>query len=152
MKINIVAVGKIKEKFLTDGINEYIKRLGAYTNVNIIEIAEETSVLNIENKSEREGSKLLEKARGYLIGLDLKGVQLDSRELSKLIHTNMVNGISEMSFIIGGSNGLSPEVRSKCDILLSFGKMTFPHQLFRLMLTEQIYRAFSIINGTPYHK
>lgn len=152
MKINIVAVGKIKEKFLTDGINEYIKRLGAYSNVNIIEIAEETSVLNIENKSEREGSKLLEKARGYLIGLDLKGIQLDSRELSKLIHTNMVNGISEMSFIIGGSNGLSPEVRSKCDILLSFGKMTFPHQLFRLMLTEQIYRAFSIINGTPYHK
>lgn len=152
MKINIVAVGKIKEKFITDGINEYVKRLGAYANVNIIEVPEESSVLNIENKSEKEGIKILEKSKGFLIGLDIKGIQLDSKELSKLIHSNMVNGVSEMTFIIGGSNGLSSEVRSRCDILLSFGKMTFPHQLFRLILTEQIYRAYTIINGTPYHK
>lgn len=152
MKINIVAVGKIKEKFIIDGISEYIKRLGAYASVNIIEVSEESSVLNIDSKSDKEGIKLLEKAKGYLIGLDIKGIQLDSKELSKLIHSNMVNGISEMSFIIGGSNGLSNEVRSKCNILLSFGKMTFPHQLFRLILTEQIYRAYTIINGTPYHK
>ena len=152
MKINIVAVGKIKEKYLVDGIQEYTKRLSAYATVNIIEIPEETSVLNIENKSEREGVKLLEKAKGFLIGLDSKGLQLNSVELSNLIHSNMVNGISEMTFIIGGSNGLSSDVRKRCDILLSFGKMTFPHQLFRLMLTEQIYRAYTIINKTPYHK
>ena len=152
MKINIVAVGKIKEKYITDGIQEYVKRLSGYVNINIIEIPEETSVLNIENKSEKEGIRLLEKAKGFLIGLDMKGLQLDSREFAKLIHSNMVNGISEMSFIIGGSNGLSSEVRNKCNILLSFGKMTFPHQLFRLILSEQIYRAYKILNNEPYHK
>ena len=152
MKINIIAVGKLKEKFLIDGIAEYTKRIGAYATINIIEVSEETSVLNLENKSQREGVKLLEKAKGFLIGLDSKGIELSSPELSKLIHANMVKGISEMSFIIGGSNGLSTDVRKKCNILLSFGKMTFPHQLFRLMLTEQIYRAYTIINGTPYHK
>ena len=123
-----------------------------YATINEIEVAEETSVLNIGNKSEKEGTRLLEKAKGFKIGLDSKGLNLDSKELSKLVHSNMVNGVSEMSFIIGGSNGLSDEVRKKCDILLSFGKMTFPHQLFRLMLYEQIYRAFTIINNTPYHK
>lgn len=152
MKINIVAVGKIKEKYITDGIKEYAKRLSAYATVNEIEVAEETSVLNIGNKSEKEGTRLLEKAKGFKIGLDSKGLNLDSKELSKLVHSSMVNGVSEMNFIIGGSNGLSDEVRKKCDILLSFGKMTFPHQLFRLMLYEQIYRAFTIINNTPYHK
>ncbi len=152
MKINIVAVGKIKEKFLIDGIKEYAKRLSAYTTINQIEVSEETSLLNLDNKSQKEGERLLEKARGFKIGLDMKGINLESKELAKLIHSNMVNGISEMSFIIGGSNGLSDEVRKSCDILLSFGKMTFPHQLFRLMLYEQIYRAFTIINKTPYHK
>ena len=152
MKINIVAVGKIKEKYITDGINEYKKRLGAYVTLNIIEVAEETSVLNVESKSEREGVRILEKAKGFIIGLDGKGLQLSSTELAKLVQSNMVNGISEMTFIIGGSNGLSDNVRKKCDILLSFGKMTFPHQLFRLVLMEQIYRAYTIINGTPYHK
>ena len=152
MKINIVAVGKIKEKYLTDAIKEYAKRLSAYTVVNEVEINEETSVLNLQNKSEKEGLKLLDKAKGFKVGLDSRGLQLDSKELSKLIQSNMVNGISEMSFIIGGSNGLSSEVCKKCDIMLSFGKMTFPHQLFRVMLYEQIYRAFTIINGTPYHK
>ena len=152
MKINIVAVGKIKEKYLIDGIKEYAKRLSAYAVVNEVEVPEETSLLNIETKSQREGVRLLEKAKGFKIGLDIKGIGLESKELAKLIHANMVDGISEMSFIIGGSNGLSDDVRKKCDILLSFGKMTFPHQLFRLMLYEQIYRAFTIINNTPYHK
>jgi len=152
MKINIVAVGKIKEKYLIDGIKEYAKRLSAYAVVNEVEVPEETSLLNIETKSQREGVRLLEKAKGFKIGLDMKGLGLESKELAKLIHANMVDGISEMSFIIGGSNGLSDDVRKKCDILLSFGKMTFPHQLFRLMLYEQIYRAFTIINNTPYHK
>ena len=152
MKINIVAVGKIKEKYLIDGIKEYAKRLSAYAVVNEVEVPEETSLLNIETKSQREGVRLLEKAKGFKIGLDMKGIGLESKELAKLIHANMVDGISEMSFIIGGSNGLSDDVRKKCDILLSFGKMTFPHQLFRLMLYEQIYRAFTIINNTPYHK
>ena len=152
MKINIIAVGKIKEKYLIDGIKEYAKRLSAYAVINEIEVPEETSLLNIENKSKKEGERLLEKAKGFKIGLDSKGLNLESRELAKFVHANMVNGVSEMSFIIGGSNGLSNEVRGKCDMLLSFGKMTFPHQLFRLMLYEQIYRAFTIINNTPYHK
>ena len=152
MKINIVAVGKIKEKYLIDAIKEYSKRLSAYVVVNEFEIPEETSVLNLQSKSEKEGVKLLEKAKGFKVGLDSKGIQLDSKEISKLIHSNMVNGISEMSFIIGGSNGLSAEVCKKCDIMLSFGKITYPHQLFRVVLYEQIYRAFTIINGTPYHK
>ena len=152
MKINIIAVGKIKEKYLIDGIKEYAKRLSAYAVINEIEVPEETSLLNIENKSKKEGERLLEKAKGFKIGLDSKGLNLESRELAKFVHANMVNGVSEMSFLIGGSNGLSNEVRGKCDMLLSFGKMTFPHQLFRLMLYEQIYRAFTIINNTPYHK
>ena len=152
MKINIIAVGKIKEKYLIDGIKEYAKRLSAYAVINEIEVPEETSLLNIENKSKKEGERLLEKAKGFKIGLDSKGLNLESRELAKFVHANMVNGVSEMSFIIGGSNGLSNEVKGKCDMLLSFGKMTFPHQLFRLMLYEQIYRAFTIINNTPYHK
>lgn len=152
MKINILAVGKIKEKYIVDGINEYKKRLSAYATVNIIEVNEETSVLNIENKSEKEGEKILEKAKGFLIGLDIKGLLLDSKELANLVQSNMVNGVSEITFIIGGSNGLSTSVRKRCDILLSFGKMTFPHQLFRLILMEQIYRSFTIINKTPYHK
>lgn len=152
MKINIVAVGKIKEKFLIDGIAEYSKRLSAYAVVNQVEVPEETSVLNVETKSIREGERLLEKARGFKIGLDSKGLSLDSKGLSKLIHSNMINGISEISFIIGGSNGLSANVKNSCDMLLSFGKFTFPHQLFRLMLYEQIYRSFTIINNTPYHK
>ena len=152
MKINIVAVGKIKEKYITDGIKEYAKRLSAYTLVNEIEVAEETSILNMDSKSEKEGVKLLEKAKGFKIGLDIKGLALDSKELSKLIQSNMVNGISEMSFIIGGSNGLSDAVLKKADLVLSFGKITFPHQLFRVVLMEQIYRAITIIEGLPYHK
>ena len=152
MRIHIVAVGKIKEKFIVDGIKEYAKRLSAYASVDEIEVDEDTSVLNPQTKSEREGEKLLAKAKGFLVGLDSKGLMLSSEELSKFVQANMVNGVSEMSFVIGGSNGLSGAVKKKCDMLVSFGKMTFPHQLFRLMLYEQIYRAFTIIKGMPYHK
>lgn len=152
MRIHVVAVGKIKEKYIVDGIKEYAKRLSAYVSIDEIEVDEDTSVLNPQTKSEREGEKLIAKAKGFLIGLDSKGLSLSSEELSKFIQANMVNGVSEMSFIIGGSNGLSAEIKKQCDMLLSFGKMTFPHQLFRLMLYEQIYRAFTIIKGMPYHK
>ena len=152
MRIHVVAVGKIKEKYIVDGIKEYAKRLSAYVSIDEIEVDEDTSVLNPQTKSEREGEKLIAKAKGFLIGLDSKGLALSSEELSKFIQANMVNGVSEMSFIIGGSNGLSAEIKKRCDMLLSFGKMTFPHQLFRLMLYEQIYRAFTIIKGMPYHK
>ena len=152
MKINIVAVGKIKEKFFTDGIAEYIKRLSKFCDFKIIEVNEATNYKNLTEKSEIEGELLLSKAKGYIIALDGKGKLLTSEDIAGLIKENMVSGISEISFIIGGSNGLSKKVLDNAKSVISFGKITFPHQLFRVVLSEQIYRAFTIINGMPYHK
>jgi len=152
MKINIVAVGKIKEKFFTDGIVEYAKRLSKFCDFKIIEVNEATNYKNLTEKSEIEGELLLSKAKGYIIALDGKGKLLTSEDIAGLIKENMVSGISEISFIIGGSNGLSKKVLDNAKSVISFGKITFPHQLFRVVLTEQIYRAFTIINGMPYHK
>lgn len=152
MKINIVAVGKIKEKFFTDGIAEYIKRLSKFCDFKIIEVNEATNYKNLTEKSEIEGELLLSKAKGYIVALDGKGKLLTSEDIAGLIKENMVSGISEISFIIGGSNGLSKKVLDNAKSVISFGKITFPHQLFRVVLTEQIYRAFTIINGMPYHK
>ena len=152
MKINIVAVGKIKEQFFTDAINEYVKRLSKFCDLKIIEVQEASSYKNLDEKSRLEGELLLSKAKGYLIALDGGSKQLSSEEIAGVINEKMINGISEISFIIGGSNGLSDEVLNKSNLKLSFGKITFPHQLFRVVLTEQIYRAFTIINGMPYHK
>ena len=152
MKINIVAVGKIKEKFFTDAIGEYVKRLSKFCDFKIFEVAEATNYKNLTEKSEIEGELLLGKARGYVVALDGRGKMLSSEEIASTINDNMINGISEISFIIGGSNGLSKKVLAKANLTLSFGKITFPHQLFRVVLSEQIYRAFTIINGMPYHK
>ena len=152
MKINIVAVGKIKEKFFTDAIAEYQKRLSKFCDLKIIEVQEASNYKNLTEKSELEGQLLLNKSKGYIVALDGKGKLLSSEDLASTINDNMVNGISEISFIIGGSNGLSEEVKNKANLMVSFGKITFPHQLFRVVLSEQIYRAFTIINGMPYHK
>ena len=152
MKVNIVAVGKIKENFFTDAIAEYAKRLSKFCDFKVVEVNEATNYKNLTEKSEIEGELLLAKAKGYIIALDGKGKLLSSEDLAQNIKDNMVNGVSEISFIIGGSNGLSDKVRSQANMIVSFGKITFPHQLFRVVLSEQIYRAFTIINGMPYHK
>lgn len=152
MKINIVCVGKIKEKFFTDAIGEYEKRLSRFCVFNIIEVPEATKFSNLEQKSEVEGELLLAKTSGVIVALDGKGKMLSSSEISEFIKEKQVSGHSTISFVIGGSNGLSKAVLNKADLVLSFGKITFPHQLFRVVLAEQIYRAFTIIDGLPYHK
>ena len=152
MKVNIVAVGKIKEKFFTDAIQEYAKRLSKFCDFNIIEVDESSNITNIQLKKEKEGELLLSKAKGYIIALDGGGKLLSSEDLAELLKTNMTNGESEFSFVIGGSNGLSDLVKTKANKIVSFGKITFPHQLFRVVLSEQIYRAFTINNHINYHK
>ena len=152
MKVNIVCVGKIKEKFFTDAILEYSKRLSRYCSFNIIEVDEASKISNLEKKSEAEGKLLLEKCSGVIVSLDSKGKMLSSPEIADFIKNKQISGVSEISFVIGGSNGLSEEVLKASGLILSFGKITYPHQLFRVVLSEQIYRAFSIIAGLPYHK
>lgn len=152
MKINIVCVGKIKESFFTDAINEYLKRLSRFADLKIIEVEEASKISNLEQKSKIEGEKLLQKCSGVIVALDGGGKLLSSPEIAEFIKNKEVRGESTVSFVIGGSNGLSKEVLSRADLILSFGKITFPHQLFRVVLTEQIYRAFTIIDGLPYHK
>lgn len=152
MKVNIICVGKIKEKFFTDAISEYSKRLSRFCTFNVVEVDEDSKETNLEKKSEVEGKRLLEKANGVIVSLDMRGKMLESPEIADFIKKNQVAGKSEISFVIGGSNGLSKEVLDKSSLVLSFGKITFPHQLFRVVLAEQIYRAFTIISGLPYHK
>ena len=152
MKVNIVCVGKIKEKFFTDAIAEYAKRLSKFCSFNVIEVDEASKIENLEKKSEAEGKLLLEKCSGVIVALDGKGKQLSSPELASFIKDLGVAGLSEISFVIGGSNGLSDAVLKSARLVLSFGKITFPHQLFRVVLSEQIYRAFTINAGLPYHK
>lgn len=153
VKINIICVGKIKEKYIEDGINEFRKRLFKYIKLNIIELKEENDN-NSNNSIEKESSYLLDainKNTGYNILLDLKGNNLSSPELSKKIF-DLTLTTSTINLIIGGSNGVNDEVRKKSDYLLCFSKMTFPHQLIRLILVEQIYRAVCIHNNIKYHK
>ena len=152
MKVNIVCIGKIKEKFFIDAIGEYKKRLSRFCSFNIIEVDEVSKEMNLDKKNEIEGKHLLEKASGIIVSMDSRGKMLGSTEIADFIKEKQVMGSSEMTFIIGGSNGLSKEVLDKSNLILSFGKITFPHQLFRVVLSEQIYRAFTIISGLPYHK
>lgn len=152
MKVNIVCVGKIKEKFFTESILEYAKRLSKFCTFNIIEVDEETKLKSLTQKSEEEGKRLLEKCSGVIVALDSKGKMLSSPEIADFIKNLQVSGLSEISFVIGGSNGLSDAVLKSARLVLSFGKITYPHQLFRVVLSEQIYRAFTINSGLPYHK
>ncbi len=159
LHINIVCVGKIKEKFLIDAINEYSKRLSKYCHLNITELpdekisnnASEKELLLIKNK---EGQNILNaiKKDTYVICLDLKGKQYTSEEFSKKIDTISLNYNSSITFVIGGSLGLSNDVLNISNELISFSKMTFPHQLFRVFVLEQLFRSFKIINNETYHK
>lgn len=152
VKINIVCVGKIKERFFTDAINEYLKRISRFADLKIIEVDEASKITNLEQKSKIEGEKLLQKCSGVIVALDGGGKLLSSPEIADFMHKREVQGEGTISFVIGGSNGLSQEVLSRAELKLSFGKITFPHQLFRVVLVEQIYRALTIIEGLPYHK
>lgn len=157
MKINIIAVGKIKEKFFSEAIDEYKERLSKFCALNIIEVGE--NVAKIENKSNieqvkiEEGKKIFSKlGNEYVIALDINGKEMSTFDFAKKIQEIKLNGASVISFIIGGSYGLCDEIKNKANLRLSFSKMTFPHQLFRIILLEQIYRIFKIENNEPYHK
>ncbi|MFC2948717.1 23S rRNA (pseudouridine(1915)-N(3))-methyltransferase RlmH [Virgibacillus sediminis] len=159
MKISIVAVGKLKEKYLKQGIQEYVKRLGAYANIDIIEVADEKApetmsdaeMLEVKGK---EGERILKAVSpdAYVITLEIEGKMLTSEQLAAKMDELATYGKSKITFIIGGSLGISKEVQNRSDLALSFSKMTFPHQLMRLVLLEQVYRGFRINRGEPYHK
>ncbi|NLK42965.1 MAG: 23S rRNA (pseudouridine(1915)-N(3))-methyltransferase RlmH [Tissierellia bacterium] len=159
MNISIIAVGKIKEKYIQEGIKEFSKRLSRYCSLEIIEVDDEKAPENLSKKEmdivkSKEGDKILAKIpqNSFIISLEIKGKELSSEELSKKMEDLMIDGINHISFIIGGSLGLSDEVISRSNFKLSFSKMTFPHQLMRLILLEQIYRGFRIMKNEPYHK
>lgn len=159
MKITILTVGKIKEKYFTGAIAEYAKRLSRYCKLEIIEVADEkTPEKSSEHEEElirqKEGQRLLKyiKDGAHVIALAIDGKQYSSEQFADKIHTLGIRGESHLQFIIGGSIGLSQEVLSRADEKISFSAMTFPHQLMRVILLEQIYRGFRIIHGEPYHK
>ncbi len=158
LNVNIICIGSLKERYFTDAVNEYKKRLTKYCKINIIELSEEkisdkATDTHIENTLKKEGEKILSKISksDYVIAMCIEGKNISSEELSqKLQSISMSSGT--VDFVIGGSWGLSDEVKSRADFKLSVSKMTFPHQLFRVMLCEQIYRAFSITANAKYHK
>ncbi len=156
VKINLLVVGKVKEKYFLEGINEYSKRLSRYADFNIIEVAEEnfTRVDDalIKTIKEREAERLKPHLKGYVLALAIEGKKYSSESFAKTLNSLIDNGNSVITFVIGGSYGISDEIKRKANALISFSDMTFPHTLFRLMFTEQIYRAFCIMNGSAYHK
>ena len=149
--IRIICIGKIKEKYFIDAINEYQKRLSKYTKLEIIELPDFDADINTILKKESELILKHIKDKSYIITLEIEGNELSSIELSKKID-NILNTNSDITFIIGGSYGLSDEVKNISNYKLSFSKMTFPHQLFRVILLEQIYRSYKILNNETYHK
>lgn len=159
MKITIVAVGRLKERYLKDAVDEYLKRLRPYASVDVVEVADEPIPQKASEAEEagvlrREGERILGALRQgtYVICLDIPGNQLSSEEFSRLLDDLALRGRSDVTFIIGGSLGLAPEVLAQADMRLSLSKMTFPHQIVRVILLEQIYRAFKISRGEMYHK
>lgn len=159
MKITLITVGKIKEKYLRDAIAEYSKRLSRYCRLEILEVADEktpdqASEVVEKNIRDKEGERILKHIRDdmYVITLEIGGKMLSSEELAEKIESLGIQGKSSIAFVIGGSIGLGEEVLKRSDYALSFSKMTFPHQLMRVILLEQVYRSYRIINGEPYHK
>ena len=159
MKITCVVVGKIKEKYFTDAIKEYSKRLGRYCKLEIVELADEKTPDGASEAEEvaireKEGERILKalKDDAYVIALAIEGKMLDSVELSQKIDRLGVSGTSHIAFVIGGSLGLAPAVMKRADYALSFSRMTFPHQLMRVVLLEQLYRSYRILKNEPYHK
>ena len=159
MKIKIVTVGKLKEKYLKDGIAEYSKRISRFAKLEMIELADEKTTdkaSEIENQKilETEGARILSKIgeRDFVLVLAIEGKTFSSEEFSKQLEEASIKGYSTLTFIIGGSLGLAPSVKNRANLSVSFGRLTLPHQLMRLVLVEQIYRAFTIQQGSPYHK
>lgn len=159
MHVQILAVGKLKERYLVQGIEEYGKRLGRYGHLEIAELKEESFAEPLSEKEvqeilRREGERILDalKPRSHVVALDRGGRAMSSEELAEEFQRVAIGGISQLTFVIGGSLGLDPRVLQRADLVLSFSKFTFPHQLMRLILLEQIYRAFTIVNGERYHK
>ncbi|GEO79458.1 rRNA large subunit methyltransferase [Companilactobacillus mindensis DSM 14500] len=159
MNIKIVTVGKLKEKYFKAGIAEYAKRLGAFCKFQIVECPDEKAPESLSEAQDLkvkqiEGERILNKIKDkeYVILLDLRGKELTSEEMAKKIDDLSTYGTSDITFVIGGSLGVSPEVTKRADYSVCFGKFTLPHQLMRLVLTEQIYRSFMIINHRTYHK
>lgn len=159
MKITLITVGKIREKYLKDAVSEYTKRLSKYCRLEIVELADEKTPehagrLQEEQIRKREAERILKYIRpdAFVITLEIAGRQLSSEELAEKIERLGVQGVSHIQFIIGGSIGLGRDVLEQSDFALSFSKMTFPHQLMRVILLEQIYRSYRIINQEPYHK
>ena len=159
MKIKIVTVGKLKEKYLKDGIAEYSKRISRFATVEMIELADEKTpdrASDSENEKilDLEGNRILSKIgdREFVVVLAIEGKTLSSEEFSNQLEQASINGYSTLTFVIGGSLGLSHQVKKRANLSLSFGRLTLPHQLMRLVLIEQIYRAFTIQQGSPYHK
>jgi 23S rRNA (pseudouridine1915-N3)-methyltransferase len=159
MNIQIIAVGKLKERYLLQGIDEYAKRLSAYAKLDIVEVAEEqardpVSEAEADLIKDKEGERILKRIHpdSYVIALAINGKPMSSEQLAAHLDRLGTYGTSRITFLIGGSYGLSEKVLCRADLLLSFSKMTFPHQLMRLILLEQIYRAFKINRGETYHK
>ncbi|WP_440897432.1 23S rRNA (pseudouridine(1915)-N(3))-methyltransferase RlmH [Amphibacillus sp. Q70] len=159
MNITIISVGKLKEKYLKMGIDEYVKRLRTLANLKLIEVADEKAPENLsqaemEAIKVKEGERILAKipTDTYVITLEIKGKQLPSEQLASQLDQLATHGKSKIAFVIGGSLGLSETVMKRSNFTLSFSKMTLPHQLMRLVLLEQVYRAFKIIRREPYHK
>ena len=155
VKINIVCIGKVKDKYIRDGIEEFSKRLSRYANFSIVELSEEDDNKGIESANTKETERIInvinKKSQSYNILLDLKGKQKSSEEMAELLEKITIQK-SEINFIIGGSNGVGDELRRIVDFRLNFSLFTFPHQLMRLILAEQIYRWISINNNIKYHK
>lgn len=159
MKITVLCVGKIKEKYFTLGIDEYAKRLSRYCKLEIIEVPDEKTPDSASENEElqikaKEGDKLLRyiKDNAYVIALAIEGKMLTSEELSEKMEQLGINGDSNVVFVIGGSLGLDKRILDRADYKLSFSKMTFPHQMMRMVLLEQVYRGYRIMKGEPYHK
>ena len=159
MKIKIVTVGKLKEKYLKDGIAEYTKRILRFAKLEMIELADEKTpdkASELENQKilETEGARILSKVgeRDFVVVLAIEGKTFSSEDFSKQLEQASIKGYSTLTFIIGGSLGLAPIIKNRANLSVSFGRLTLPHQLMRLVLVEQIYRAFTIQQGSPYHK
>lgn len=159
MQVRIITVGKLKEKYWREAIKEYVKRLTAFTRIEIVEVAEERlpdqpSTAEIENCKIKEGERIKKHLSPsfFVIPLAIEGKMVSSEDLAKKIDNWTLEGKSQLAFIIGGSYGISQEILKKGDYLLSFSPMTFPHQMMRVILLEQVYRAFKIIRNEPYHK
>lgn len=159
MKITVICVGKIKEKFYTEAIKEYSKRLSRYCNLNIVEVADEKtpavlSDLMLNQIKNKEGERIAKYISddAHLVALAIDGKNPDSEGLAGYINNLGITGTSHIQFVIGGSLGLADSILKRADYKLSFSNMTFPHQLMRVILLEQIYRSYRIINGEPYHK